>query len=114
MANFVFYKYRFEKTDERTLFDRETGEELTESSIDEKFAADLASKAENLNSLNLYDIKADKQGVTAPESYANDIRRYDGGIALLDVRNNKHKNVMPIDKMQAEQIGHYPYCVSLR
>lgn len=73
MANFVFYKYRFEKTDERTLFDRETGEELTESSINDKFAADLASKAENRNSLNLYDIKADKQGVTAPESYANDI-----------------------------------------
>ena len=111
MANFVFYKYRFEKTDERTLFDRETGEELTESSINEKFAADLASKAENLNSLNLYDIKADMQGVTAPESYANDIRRYDSGVALLDVRNNKHKNVMPIDKMQAEQIGHYPYCL---
>jgi len=38
MANFVFYKYRFEKTDERTLFDQETGEELTESSINEKFA----------------------------------------------------------------------------
>ena len=111
MANFVFYKYRFEHTDERTLFDRETGEELTESSINEKFAADLASKAENRNSLNLYDIKADKQGVTAPESYANDIRRYESGIALLDVRNNKHKNVMPIDKMQAEQIGHYPYCL---
>lgn len=111
MANFVFYKYRFEKTDERTLFDQETGEELTESSINDKFAADLASKAENRNSLNLYDIKADKQGVTAPESYANDIRRYDSGIALLDVRNNKHKNVIPIDKMQAEQIGHYPYCL---
>ena len=111
MANFVFYKYRFEKTDERTLFDQETGEELTESSINDKFAADLASKAENRNSLNLYDIKADKQGVTAPESYANDIRRYDSGIALLDVRNNKHKTVMPIDKMEAEQIGHYPYCL---
>lgn len=55
MANFVFYKYRFEKTDERTLFDRETGEELTESSINDKFAADLASKAESRNSLNLYD-----------------------------------------------------------
>ena len=113
MANFLFYKYRFEKTDERTLFDQETGEELTEISLNERFAADLANKAENRTSLNLYDIKADKQGVTAPESYANDIRRHDNGIVLLDVRNNKHKNVMPIDKMQAEQIGHYPYCLVL-
>lgn len=111
MANFLFYKYRFEKTDERTLFDQETGEELTETSLNERFAADLANKAEHHTSLNLYDIKADKQGVTSSESYANDIRRYDDGIVLLDVRNNKHKTVMPIDKMEAEQIGHYPYCL---
>lgn len=72
MANFLFYRYRFEKTDERTLFDQETGEELTETSLNERFAADLAKKAENHTSLNLYDIKADKQGVTSSESYAND------------------------------------------
>lgn len=111
MANFLFYRYRFEKTDERTLFDQETGEELTETSLNERFAADLAKKAENHTSLNLYDIKADKQGVTSSESYANDIKRNDDGIVLLDVRNNKHKTVMPIDKMEAEQIGHYPYCL---
>lgn len=111
MANFLFYKYRFEKTDERTLFSHETGEVLTETSLNERFAQDLADKAKNRTSLNLYEVKADKQGVTSPESYANDIRRCDSGIALLDVRNNKHKTVMPIDKMQAEQIGHYPYCL---
>lgn len=111
MANFLFYRYRFEKTDERTLFDQETGEVLTETSLNDRFAADLANKTEHRTSLNLYEVKADKQGVTSSESYANDIRRYDDGIVLLDVRNNKHKTVMPIDKMEAEQIGHYPYCL---
>ena len=42
MANFLFYKYRFEKTDERTLFDQETGEELTDASLNGRFATDLA------------------------------------------------------------------------
>lgn len=111
MANFLFYKYRFEKTDERTLFDQDTGEVLTDASINERFAQDLATKANNRASLNLYDVKPDRQGVESPENYANDIRRYDEGIALLDVRNNKHKTVMPIDKMEAEQIGHFPYCL---
>lgn len=76
MANFLFYKYRFEKTDERTLFDQETGEELTDASLNGRFATDLANKAENYASLNLYDIKADKHGVTAPESYVNDRELY--------------------------------------
>ena len=110
MANFLFYKYRFEKTDERTLFDQDTGEVQTDASINERFAQDLATKAQNRSSLNLYEVKPDRQGVEAPENYANDIRHFDKGIALLDVRNNKHKTVMPIDKMEAEQIGHYPFC----
>ena len=93
MANFVFYKYRFEQTDERTLFDQETGEELTDAAFNDRFAQDLASKAQNRPALNLYDVKPDRQGVEAPESYANDIRRHDAGIFLLDVRNNKHKTV---------------------
>ncbi len=42
MANFMFYKYRFEKTDERTLFDQVTGEELTKTSLNVRFATDHA------------------------------------------------------------------------
>ena len=62
MANFLFYKYHFEKTDERTLFNHETGEVLTETSFNERFAQDLADKATNRTSLNLYKVKADGKG----------------------------------------------------
>lgn len=84
---------------------------LTDAALDERFAQNLANKAKNRTSLNIYDVKPDRQGVESPENYANDIRRCEDGIILLDVRNNKHKTVMPIDKMEAEQIGHYPYCL---
>jgi len=109
MANFLFYKYRFEQTVERSLF-AEDGKEVSDSYLNERFAEDLASKAEIHPELNLYDIKSDKKGEESPEIYVNEIKRYDNGIVLLQVRNNKHKKVMPIDQTEAVEIEHYPYC----
>lgn len=73
MANFVFYKYRFEHTDERNLFSKETGEGLSDASLNQQFYNDLATKYKNHTSLNLYDIKADRKGVESPEIYANEV-----------------------------------------
>ncbi|MBQ8460786.1 MAG: hypothetical protein IJ543_00030 [Bacteroidales bacterium] len=110
MANFVFYKYRFEHTDERNLFSKETGEELSDASLNQQFYSDLAAKYKNHTCLNLYDIKADRKGVESPEIYANEVLQSVDGLVFLEVRNNKVKKVIPIDQNVPQEIGHYPFC----
>jgi hypothetical protein len=110
MANFLFYKYHFEKTEDRTLFLAEDGEVLSEELLGRKLDEDLSLKADRHTDLNLYDFKTDRKGEQTSESYVNEIRRYDSGIALLQVRNNKHKKFMPVDQTEQQEVGHYPIC----
>ena len=110
MANFLFYRYRFVKTDERTLFSTQDGENLSDSLLNSKFNDDLALKAKNHTDLNLYDFKTDRKGEQTSESYVNEIKHYDAGIALLQVRNNKRRKFMPVDQTEQQEVGHYPIC----
>lgn len=110
MANFLFYKYHFEQTDDRSLFSQETGELVTESFLNEQFQADLKTKASKHIDLNLYAFKADRKGEQTSEQFANEILQYDEGIVFLDVRNNKVKKVIPIDQTEPKDVGHFPYC----
>lgn len=68
MANFLFYRYHFEQTDERSLFSQETGELVAESSLNEQFRADLEKKASNHMDLNLYAFKTDRKGEQTSDS----------------------------------------------
>jgi len=110
MANFLFYRYHFEQTGEKSLFSKETGELVDDSFLNERLREDLETKAKNHIELNLYEFKTDRKGVQTSESYVNEIQRFEDGIILLQVRNNKHKKVMPKDQTQAQEIGHFPYC----
>ena len=110
MANFLFYRYHFEQTGDKSLFSKEDGECVSDSFLNGKFREDLATKAKNHVNLNLFEIKADRKGEESPESYVNEIRRFEDGIILLQIRNNKYKKVMPIDQTEAQEVGHFPYC----
>ena len=111
MANFLFYKYRFEKTGEKTLFSNadNTGvsNEYLNGKLTELFDGIDGAKTRKLN---LYSVKADKKGVTSPEMYTNEIKHFAGGVALLEVRNNKFKKVMPRDKNESVDVEHCPLC----
>ena len=41
--------------------------------------------------------------------YENDVINSFGGVTMLQVRNNKHKKVIPIDQLEALDVPHYPY-----
>ena len=41
--------------------------------------------------------------------YENDILHCLDGVVMLQVRNNKHKKVIPIDQLEALDVPHYPY-----
>ncbi len=111
MANFLFYRYLFEKTGDQNLFSTETGEHLTEEYFDGKMAEDLRRKFESgTRELNLYAMKTDRSGVQSSEQYYNEIMRVADGIALLQVRNNKHKKVMPKDSTETVDVDHFPFC----
>ena len=111
MANFLFYKYRFEKTGEKTLFSTEDNAHVSNEYLNDKFAGLIGERAgAKIRKLNLYSVKADKKGVTAPEMYTNEIKNFADGIALLEVRNNKFKKVMPRDKNESVDVEHCPLC----
>lgn len=111
MANFLFYRYRFEKTGDQNLFSEQTGEHLTEENINERMAEDLRSKGSRADKkLNLYAMKTDRSGVQSSEQYYNEIMRVADRIALLQVRNNKHKKVMPKDSTETVDVDHFPFC----
>lgn len=42
--------------------------------------------------------------------YTNEIKHFAGGVALLEVRNNKFKKVMPRDKNESVDVEHCPLC----
>lgn len=108
MANFLLYKYKFEKTDERLLFSDKEGETLSNEALNNMLNKALISafKESANKSLTLYSIKGEGE----PESYPNDIRNSIDGVTMLEVRNNKTKKVMPLNKNEEEAIGHYPIC----
>ena len=111
MANFLFYRYRFEKTGDQNLFSEQTGEHLTEENINERMEEDLRSKgSRGEKKLNLYAMKTDRSGVQSSEQYYNEIMRVADRIALLQVRNNKHKKVMPKDSTETVDVDHFPFC----
>jgi hypothetical protein len=41
--------------------------------------------------------------------YENDILHCLDGVLMLQVRNNKHKKVIPIDQLETLDVPHYPY-----
>lgn len=45
MANFLFYKYRFEKTGERTLFSAEDNAHVSNEYLNDKFAVLIRRKS---------------------------------------------------------------------
>ncbi len=111
MANFLFYKYRFEATGERTLFSAGDDARVSNEYLGGKFAELIGRKAETQSpALDLYNVKTDRNGVKSPELYTNEIKRFDGGVALLEVRNNKVKKVMPRDKNESVDVEHCPFC----
>ena len=111
MANFLFYRYHFVPAEEPDLFAQE---ERTDASREDdvhnpRLSADLESKALGIKKLNLYEFKTDKTGVQTSVQYENDLINSFGGVTMLQVRNNKHKKVIPIDKLEALDVPHYPY-----
>ena len=111
MANFLFYRYHFVPAEEPDLFAQE---ERTDASREDdmhnpRLSADLESKASGIKKLNLYEFKTDKTGVQTSVQYENDLINSFGGVTMLQVRNNKHKKVIPIDKLEALDVPHYPY-----
>ncbi|MCM1502049.1 MAG: hypothetical protein NC115_05210 [Bacteroidales bacterium] len=74
-----------------------------------RFRELLHSNAEGIKKLNLYNFKTDKDGVQTSVQYENDVLNGVDGVIMLQVRNNKHKKVIPIDKLEALDVPHYPY-----
>ena len=113
MANFLLYKYLFEKTLERSLFSVTDGESLTEELLSSRLydVLNAAYHSKNTNQLNLFSIVKNRKGETEPESYANSILNCSDAVALIAIRNNKVKKVMPIDSNEEKEIGHYPICL---
>lgn len=113
MANFLLYKYKFEKTSQRSLFSSTAGETLTEDLLGEMLddALKSARDSRSNNQLNLYATIKNRKGESEPEIYANTILRNSDGVTLIEVRNNKTKKIMPIDSNEEQSIGHYPICL---
>lgn len=112
MANFLFYRYHFVPMDEVDMF-MQKDESVEPSHYDElhnpRLSEDFSNKASGIKKLNLYEFKKDNKGVQSSVQYENDLLNYDSGVVMLQVRNNKHKKVIPIDKLEALDIPHYPY-----
>lgn len=85
MANFLLYKYLFEKTLERSLFSVTDGESLTEELLSSRLydVLNAAYHSKNTNQLNLFSIVKNRKGETEPESYANSILNCSDGVALF-------------------------------
>lgn len=111
MANFFFYRYHFVQVDEPDLFsEAEEGVTDFDERHNPRFAEDVASNADGIGKLNLYNFKVDKKtGEQTSVQYENDILHCLDGVVMLQVRNNKHKKVIPIDQLEALDVPHYPY-----
>lgn len=78
MAEFRVYKYEFEKTEERDLFRKETGEEVNEEYIRKEWGKMLHG---------ILDLQRDKKGEMIP--IGAHVLAHHGDIALLAVHNVK-------------------------
>ena len=75
-----------------------------------RFAKDVAMNADGIGKLNLFNFKVDKKtGEQTSVQYENDILHCLDGVVMLQVTNNKHKKVIPIDQLEALDVPHYPY-----
>ena len=75
-----------------------------------RFAEDVAMNADGIGKLNLFNLKIDKKtGEQTSVQYENDILHCLDDVVMLQVRNNKHKKVIPIDQLEALDVQHYPY-----
>ena len=75
-----------------------------------RFAEDVAKNADGIGKLNLFNFKVDKKtGEQTSVQYENDILHCLDGVVMLQVRNNKHKKVIPIDQLEALDVPHYQY-----
>lgn len=112
MANFLFYRYNFEQSGEKDLFSVKEQEYVSNDSLNGKLKENLHSIYSNSGSkeLNLYDTKIDRNGDQSSEIFINEIIKIINGIVLLQVRNNKHKKIMPKDRTEALEVEHYPFC----
>lgn len=112
MANFILYKYTFEQTHERHLFSDKSGEALTASNLNKRLGKDLDDKCRGNaeHRLELYTTRRGGKSQETSESFSNTLTNADNGIIMLQIHNNKSKQIMPIDRTVAERVGHYPFC----
>lgn len=112
MANFLFYRYHFEHTEDKNLFSKENRVALTAEDLNHRLYEDFRNKYEATthHGLTLYAMHKNRKGEESSEKYQNEIMQIDGNVILLQIRNNKSKEVMPIDRNEAEKVGHFPYC----
>ena len=81
MANFLFYKYRFVKTDDRSLFSLEDSVRVSEETLNTRLYEDLISKmTKGTKTLTFYNFKTDKKGEESSESYGNKILQFAEGV----------------------------------
>lgn len=93
------------------MFSAEDNAHVSNEYLNDKFAGLIGERAgSKIRKLNLYSVKADKKGVTSPEMYTNEIKLFADGVALLEVRNNKFKEVMPRDKNESVDVEHCLLC----
>lgn len=113
MANFLFYRYKFvQGPSDASLFPVDSDKPVSNELHNRRLADDLLSKATSgTKRLTLYANVKERNGDTRTENYENDILNYHDGVFMLHVRNNKSKKFMPIDKDQAQKVGHYPYAL---
>ena len=112
MTNFLFYRYNFEQSGDKDLFSVKEHEYVSNDFLNGKLKENLHSIYSNSGSkeLNLYDTKIDKNGDQSSEIFINEIIKIINGIVLLQVRNNKHKKIIPKDRTEALEVEHYPFC----
>ena len=111
MANFLFYRYKFvQGPTDASLFPMDSDEHVSGELHNRRLAEDLLSKATSgTKRLTLYANVKERNGDTQTENYENDILNYHDGVFMLHVRNNKHKKVIPIDRLEELDVPHYPY-----
>lgn len=83
MANLLFYKYRFEQCSDSHLFSSD-GEKISAELHNNRLAETFVKRKE----LDLYESKTNKKGEQFTEKYYNEVKRFDDGIALIQVRNH--------------------------
>lgn len=112
LSTFLFYKYKFEQTNNENLFVHD-GSCLDSSKLNDKLrkTLDLTFGESTDKSLSLFANVKNKQSEYEPELYENQILFSADGISLLELRNNKTKAIMPKNGHEEEKVGHHPICL---